>query len=184
MGITIHFQGRLRDRADVGRLVEEVADIARTLHWRRRTVDGDLKGIRFHPHPDCEPVALLFDSGGRLRNPLLAGTDESGVCFVKTQFAPVEVHIAIVKLFRHLKKRYFSEFTVTDEGDYWESGDRRVLEEKIAFLAEKIEEVGRRIAGVRTEPGDSAEDLVERIERCLSEMDDGPDRSPGRGPER
>lgn len=46
--------------------------------------------------------------------------------FVKTQFAPPEVHPRIVTLLRSIAPE-FERLQVEDEGKYWETGDRDVL---------------------------------------------------------
>ncbi len=47
---------------------------------------------------------------------------------VKTQFAGGSIHKLIVHLLKYLRKKYFSEFSVFDEGKYWETGDELLLE--------------------------------------------------------
>src|SRR5678816_1972288 len=125
MGVTIHFSGRLRSPVDAPRVVEELLDIAQTLDWPHVIIDDpEDVGISVRPHPECESFLLLFDARGAIRNPVL----ESGGYFCKTQFAPASVHVALVKLLRHLGKRWFVELTVVDEGGYWETGDLQELE--------------------------------------------------------
>jgi len=41
---------------------------------------------------------------------------------VKTQFAPVDIHLAVIELLK-LIEPCFSDLTVVDEGEYFESGD-------------------------------------------------------------
>lgn len=45
----------------------------------------------------------------------------------KTQFAWPDAHIAVVKLLRYLKEKYFSVFKLSDEGMYWETMDEKIL---------------------------------------------------------
>lgn len=47
---------------------------------------------------------------------------------MKTQFAPLEVHIAVVALLKRLAP-YFEYFDVEDEGDFFETEDISVLED-------------------------------------------------------
>lgn len=174
MGITIHFQGRLRRAGDAAKLVDEVADIARTLKWAYRLHDGDLTGITFVPHARAEEVSLLFDPDGFLRNPVCTHEDESRMCFVRTQLAPPEVHIALVKLFRHLQKRYFAEFVVIDEGDFWRTGDAARLLEKRGSIDRPPE---------ASPSGEPPDDMAEKIDECLSSFPDVEDdvAEPGLG---
>jgi hypothetical protein len=46
---------------------------------------------------------------------------ETPWCWVKTQFGPVEGHVALVELLSALKKEFFSDLEVRDEGDYWDT---------------------------------------------------------------
>ena len=57
-------------------------------------------------------------------------------------------HITIIKLLKYLQKRYIPDLQVIDEGDYWESGDREKLKEKMAFLDEKMDRVAEALSSV------------------------------------
>jgi hypothetical protein len=48
----------------------------------------------------------------------------------KTQRAGSDTHIAIIKLFKYLEKKYFMEMNVSDEGNYWETSDTKILQER------------------------------------------------------
>jgi hypothetical protein len=162
MGVTIHFSGRLRSRADAPRVVEELLDIAQTLDWPHVIIDdAEDVGISVRPHPECESFLLLFDAQGALRNPVL----ESDGYFCKTQFAPASVHVALVKLLRHLGKRWFAELTVVDEGGYWETGDLQELERHRRTVELALDHVERGLS----HPEESDNDIASRIERILQE---------------
>lgn len=51
------------------------------------------------------------------------------LCFTKTQFAGSEAHKIIIHLLRHISKKYLKNFSLTDEGHYWETNDEKLLEE-------------------------------------------------------
>jgi hypothetical protein len=107
----------------------------------------------------------------RARLDLLNGDITAGTASVpvKTQFAPAEVHAGIVKLLRHLKKKYFPDLEVSDEGGYWETGDLDALREKQALLNEKMDllasELGKVPAGERSRSPEELADLIEDILR-------------------
>jgi len=61
--------------------------------------------------------------------------------FVKTQFAPIEVRVAICELLRFVKDSYMPGLKVTDEGWYWETGDREKLARHLGFINEKMREL-------------------------------------------
>lgn len=197
MGITIHYKGTLKSVKDIAPLCEEVADIAKTMEWDYTILDEGLeqpntaelvhrengakiignlplKGISLSIHKDCEGLQLFFDKQGILRDPVQMafsqGHDEApSFLFVKTQFAPPDVHITIVKLLKYLFKKYFAEFEAFDEGDYWDSEDENILREKLDFLAKKIDQVAEILKNVGDEVGDadSPESLADKIEKLL-----------------
>ena len=63
--------------------------------------------------------------------------------FTKTQFAGIEIHIQIIEIFRHVSGKYFRYFKMIDEGQYWETGDRKILESQFNrynFLLDMMED--------------------------------------------
>jgi hypothetical protein len=127
-GVTIHYEGKLAHRDGTAELVETARRVARTNHWRfeishqphvtaSRMIDGKpimsngpVDGIVIYPAEWCEPLRLEVDGDGIMSS------------YVKTQFAGAEVHVQIVKLLRQLEP-LFSYLRVTDEGDYWCTGN-------------------------------------------------------------
>lgn len=107
-------------------------------------VDDHIRGLIIDVHPDCETVHLLFNRQGLLRNyaPQAPGYyTEQEYFFVKTQFAPIEVHVAICELLRFVKDNYMPGLEVTDEGWYWETGDRERLAMHLGFISDKMREL-------------------------------------------
>jgi hypothetical protein len=171
MGITIHFQGQLKNTHLIDSSKEELNDISEIKNWEWQDLDEDwskpstaklsenkdrlkiighlsLKGVQINIHPDSEPLSLYFDAEGNLTNPMSVILKNAGKIStknsynsVKTQFAPPDVHISIIKLLKYLKKRYIPNLRVIDEGEYWESEDKEKLIEKIAFLKDKMDMV-------------------------------------------
>jgi hypothetical protein len=105
-----------------------------------------LKGIMFHP-PKCESVIFTFLPSGwtsstlhlmvakeyqRIDNePLFKGFPKLVyMMHTKTQRGGADTHIAIIKLFKYLEKKYFTDMRVSDEGNYWETEDKQVLQER------------------------------------------------------
>ena len=196
MGVTIHYRGRLDDISLLESLRDELADIAETLGWPSATLDDDwseppdaslgsggvisghlgLRGITISPHPGSESLDLFFDREGTIRSPmtvlmLLDGTltPETACESIKTQFANADSHIWVIGLLKYLKKKYISDLEVNDEGHYWETGERDKLEQTIAFLNGKIEDVASALESEAL--GDlkelSAEDIAARIEKLF-----------------
>jgi hypothetical protein len=88
---------------------------------------------------------------------------------VKTQFASPEIHVWITGLLKYLKKRYISDLQVSDEGQYWETGDMRILKEKMDLINEKIEHISNELSsgGFGDVSGLSPEQIAARIEQLL-----------------
>jgi len=107
-------------------------------------VDDHIRGLSIAVHPDCEMVHLLFNRQGLLRRYEARAPGyytEQKYSFVKTQFAPIEVHIAICELLRFVKDNYMPGLKVTDEGWYWETGDREKLAMHLGFISDKMREL-------------------------------------------
>jgi len=149
------------------------------------SIEGNLglKGILLKPDVPAESLSFLFDREGNLRSLMgpifiLEGTlpPEDAWVFVKTQFAPPEVHVWMVGLLKYVKKHYISDLEVSDEGQYWETGDIRILRERMAFLDRKMDELTARLSSARL--GDvsrlSPDELAAKIEDLLLAND--PDR--------
>lgn len=198
MGLTIHFGGRLRNRESLPKLMDEVADICRSLDWDHHFFDDHveipehielpepfgqnpktihLEGIYFTP-PECETVWLSFTPTGRLSGlpywlAVDAFEDPNWVYTVpvKTQFAGIELHIALVHLLKYLEKKYLKDMEVTDEGYYWENLDRAALEEQFA----RYEQAFRILENTLTEKPLSKADeqyreFAERIREEIKKM--------------
>ena len=201
MGITIHYRGQLKSSDLIELFCNELKKIATLMEWPYTTLDNDfkiptdahlewndlgceivgnlaLKGISLIPNK-CSSLDFLFDQNGFLRNPIDMITQESfnnenpPFLFIKTQFAPVDTHIALIKIFRYLKRKYFQFFEVNDEGRYWETGDEKLLKEKIAFLAQKMDAVSQAFENsyLELEPGDSDLDILAKLDKILRDAD-------------
>jgi len=168
MGITLHFKGKLKSKEDIISLIDDLIDIAKIMDWEWDSLDEDwtkpttakleindlqaeiighlpLKGVNLKLHPHCESLTLYFDKEGNLNTPfsLILMNEgklnpEDSYISVKTQFAPPDIHISIVKLLEFLKNRYIPDLKVIDEGGYWVSRDKTLLIQKISFLNDKM----------------------------------------------
>ncbi|HEY4492698.1 MAG TPA: hypothetical protein VI958_11910 [Acidobacteriota bacterium] len=149
------------------------------------SIEGSLglKGIILNVDPKAEPLAILFDCNGVLTDMMQQLSwihdNEQGDRFTtcKTQFADIDAHIRIIELLDTLKKKYVSNLSVSDEGSYWESRDRRLLAEKRIALGHCLRFTEKVISSIEVsgdEAGD-AESIASRIEEALlkSEKEDG-----------
>ncbi|MEJ2053745.1 MAG: hypothetical protein P8X42_07475 [Calditrichaceae bacterium] len=151
MGISIHYRGKLKNLTDIDLLVDDFKDFAEIMGWEYRILNEDwsktntakikaseqiteikghlpLKGINLSLHPDCEALDLYFNPDGNLLSPISACLINEGEMdiedswvFVKTQYAPPDIHIAVVNLLDFLKNKYVPDLEVLDEGEYWET---------------------------------------------------------------
>ncbi|MCJ7552659.1 MAG: hypothetical protein MUO34_02135 [Ignavibacteriaceae bacterium] len=152
MGLTIHYNGKFSENAFLTEMIEEVKDIAEIYNWKytifemefpssdsdQNNQNGKLYGIMFFP-PESEPVSLSFLSNRRmcsLVNLKVWGnsSDEKAKEYLyllstKTQFAGISIHKMIIHILRHISKKYLKDFSLYDEGKYWETGDEQLLQQ-------------------------------------------------------
>lgn len=149
MGLGIHYSGRFNPDASLLKMAEEIADIVTVFEWPYHlykkhfpnnkfdnTYNNEIYGISFTP-TDSETISLCFLSNGRMsrgaRLMYFGITSENPneemlyTLSAKTQFAGIRIHIFIIKPLKYLSKKYFIDFTLSDEGKYWETGDEKLL---------------------------------------------------------
>ncbi len=183
MGLSIHYSGTIASEDLLNKLIDEVADISKTLEWKTYVFDGNnedgLKGISFAA-PGSEPVFLSFLPGGCACSPLNLMTREmyDGVQFdkelmftasTKTQYAGADAHIAIIKLLKYISGKYMKDFQLSDEGNYWETGNENILYDQFKKYNFYVDSVSDALTGLPGIPGESPENLTDRIEKILNE---------------
>lgn len=196
MGVSIHYRGRLDDNALLPLRCDEIEDIAASMGWPTTRLDDDwsipadatlqaggridghlgLKGIQITPQPDSESLDLFFDREGYLRCHMAMIMINEGVLqpetawiHMKTQFAGPDIHIWVIGLLKYLKKRYISNLEVQDESEYWDTGDRQKLEEKMSLINAKLQSLTDALSSGRLGDltGLSADEIASRIEQLL-----------------
>ncbi|MGZ8525039.1 MAG: hypothetical protein ACXWV1_11460 [Chitinophagaceae bacterium] len=114
----------------------------------------------------CSPVNVMnrdiYESNG-LEPELIYATS------TKTQFAGSDAHIAVIKLLRYLKEKYFSVFELDDEGKYWETMNEKVFLKQFAGYEFLLDAVANALTEMKTEQGDTALPLADRIEKLLKD---------------
>lgn len=158
MSISIQYRGSISDPARVANLADEVEDIARIMGWPYELWNEDwncpmdahfesirgagiqivghtaLQGICLHPHPQAEPLWLVFRPDGTLSSPFHLALD-AGERYppkkvwlsTETQWAGPEIHAALVRLLLHLRKRYVHDLELRDATGFPQSGDEARL---------------------------------------------------------
>jgi len=145
MGVTIHFEGQLKDQVAFQDLMELAKAFARSRGWEIEPIDlqettlarvrdekdwdyvGPVSGVALYPGPNCEPMRLEFDRDLYIQE------------YTKTQFAGLGIHLSIVELLREIEP-FFQRLSVEDEGEYWETGDAETLARHFSRCQEVIEE--------------------------------------------
>ena len=182
MGLSIHYDGKLKNGSDLKELLNEVAETCKTFDWYHEIFNDEFPrsnsekilrkhevyGMAFTP-PDCETVFLCFEPDGTMKNPLWKMLEDDSddelkeitTTSVKTQSAGIETHKQIINLFKYLEKKYFSEFSMYDESGFWDHGDLEKLREKMVITERTVKLIEERLNTKRLE-GEKLEDFVVR----------------------
>ncbi len=145
MGVTVHFEGQLRNADAYDAVVKAASDFAAARSWLVLHFENDLvklsrvrneqdwdyegptRGVELQPHPSSEPIRLEFDRDLYVQE------------YTKTQFAPQNVHEELISLL-DLLKPWFRELAVEDEGEYFETRDSALLEHHRSRCFELMDE--------------------------------------------
>ncbi|MDQ3111816.1 MAG: hypothetical protein M3R17_18160 [Bacteroidota bacterium] len=188
MGLSIHYNGQFRKGASLEGLIEELEDISKIYNWEyhvfekkfptvnfdKNKHDGKLYGICFTPL-GCETIAISFLSNGKMSGPAqlqlygnsnnIAESEYLYMLFTKTQYAGSEIHMLIIHLLKYLNTKYFTDFKLIDEGQYWETGDKKLLRETFKNYEELIEAFS---SSLKTMPMNSSETIEVYLERLMT----------------
>ena len=162
MGVTISYRGRLAEPTRIedfeDRLVDfalEIGGLARIWRsWADDDPDRMVRGIILDLAPGQESTSLLVSPEGWLIGLIDIEDAEDGRlkeppwCFTKTQFGPVEGHVAIVEMLAALKRRFLPDLEVSDDGGYWETRDLAALVRNRRTDTRQRSTVWRRGSGV------------------------------------
>jgi hypothetical protein len=136
MGITIHFEGKLKNNISVNEIIAISREFAKkefssykefeyeNNYFQRVKNEQDwdyyssANGIIIQPDENTDPLIFEFDENNYIQN------------YCKTQYADIDIHIKIIELLK-LIEPYFEELNVIDEGEYWDTGDKNLLRKLI-----------------------------------------------------
>jgi hypothetical protein len=193
MGLSFHYSGRIANPALLPELIDEVQDIARVNNWKYFVFDREypentvgkpdynqrIYGICFTP-PNCETVDICFLSNGQMSSAshlqFYGKTDkqkESEYLYmlsVKTQYAGIETHQFLIQFFRYLNVKYFADFTMSDEGEYWETNDETVLKVNFKRYTELIDGFASSIESYPIQAGEDIESYFLRLMKQLNDQ--------------
>ena len=184
MGVTVFYRGSLADIDRVEEFEDRVLDLALEIgghaHIWRSVHDDDprrvVRGLRLDLYPGQETTSLLISPEGWLIKLLEIEEAEKGQlaeppwCFVKTQFGPLEGHVALITLLSAIQREFFPNLEVRDEGGYWETRDLALLREKMASTQSAIDGLADSLRqyGLTAEAAEDPEILAARIARVAA----------------
>lgn len=146
MGVTIHFEGKAKSNEDIDSVISLARNYAisnnmpfqsvnlpntvlsRIINEKDAPYEGPVRGIKIEPHFNCEQLIFEFGNDLFMQN------------YCKTQFAPIEVHISIIKLLKTISL-HFSTLSVFDEGQYWETGSTDILQKEMDYCFDQMEKI-------------------------------------------
>jgi len=181
MGVAIHYRGSLGDLDRVEDFEDRALDLALELGgqariWRSTNDDDSrrtVRGVVLDLYPGQETTSLLISPEGWLIG--LCDIEAAGKgqlagppwCCVKTQFGPIEGHVALVEMLAALKREFLPDLEVRDEGDYWQTRDLAGLTAIMTHVQAAIEGLaeGLHRYGLSREAVEDREILLARIER-------------------
>lgn len=186
MGITIAYRGRLADLTRIEDFEDRLLDFALEVGglvqiWRSHADDKPqrvVRGVILNLAPGQEPACLLISPEGWLigmtdiEDAELGRLTEPPWCFTRTQFGPLEGHVALVEMLAALKREFMPDLEVSDEGGYYPTRDlaalarsRGLLKEAMAGLAE-----GHQRHGLSREAAEDPDIMLQRIERITAQV--------------
>jgi hypothetical protein len=185
MGITIAYRGRLADLTNIEDFEDRLLDFALEVGgmaqiWRSQADDSMrmVRGVILNLAPGQESTSLLVSPEGWLigltdiKDAELGRLKDPPWCFVKTQFGPVEGHVALVEMFSALKREFLPDLEVRDEGGYWETRDFAELTRRCSFLQKAIDGLAKGLQrhGLSREAAEDPEIVLRRIERVAAQV--------------
>jgi hypothetical protein len=186
MGICVHYRGRLEDLSRIEDFEDRVIDLALAIGgnvrlWRsaaNATPTRMVRGLIVDLAPGQETTSLLISPEGWLIHHMEIEDAEKGRliepswCWVKTQFGPLEGHVALVELLSALKAEFLPNLKVSDEGGYWERRDLSELRQKMQFLRGAMDRLANAIANdfLSPEAAEDPEILATRVERLAKKV--------------
>jgi hypothetical protein len=186
MGVTIHYRGRLADLTRIEDFEDRLLDLALEVGgqaqiWRSHA-DQDprrvVRGIILNLAPGQDSTSLLVSPEGWLIGLTDIEDAERGRlteppwCFTKTQFGPVEGHVALVEMLAELRREFVPDLEVSDEGGYWETRDLAELGRRLGVVQQAIDAMadGLQRHGLSREAAADPDILMKRIERIAAQV--------------
>lgn len=192
MGLSIHYSGSFNEKASLQAMIEEVKDIVEIYKWPYHIFEDEfpadsfgkaeytqnIYGICFTP-PECETIDLCFLSNRKMSSALnlkFYSTPEREeeaeylyMLSVKTQYAGIEIHKLVIHLLRYISSKYLQDFILHDEGEYWETGNEKLLQDAFKRYTFLIESFAFSLENYPKKSGESFESYFERLLKHMHE---------------
>jgi hypothetical protein len=171
MGLSIHYSGTIKNHDLIPKLVEEIVDVCAAIQWEATTISNEqLSGIVFSPR-GCEPLFFTFNKKGKLISPILLEykIKPPTIISVKTQYAGIDVHLAVIKFLRYLQEKYFLKFHLLDEGGYWETNDEKFLAKRFKDYERALGLVIEALENIPAGKNETSESVANRIAAHLQQ---------------
>ena len=81
----------------------------------------------------------------------------------KTQYTGIKTHMLIIHLLKYLTNKYFQEFHLSDEGNYWETGDEKLLEASFKRYNDLVNSVADALETYPVNNGETMEEYLSRL---------------------
>lgn len=190
MGLSIHYNGYLKEAKSLPDLILEVKEVAEIHGWKYKIFNTKFPDEQFNKEPaldkfygiyfipvKSEPILLVFLSNGRMVNPMGVKISNPSELeqkdswiynhSVKTQYAGVAVHQLIIKFFRYLNDKYFRDFEMMDESYYWETNDEEKMKERFREYNAVMDNFKLTL---ETFPLENDEDVTKYFERLMKHI--------------
>lgn len=89
------------------------------------------------------------------------------MCSTKTQFAGSKAHELIIGVLRYISKTYLDDFKLTDEAEFWETGNRQTLENNFSRNGMLIKSFSKNLQSAEQMPDEDLDSFIRRIARGL-----------------
>jgi len=89
------------------------------------------------------------------------------MCSTKTQFAGPDVHELIIGVLRYISKTYLADFKLTDEAEFWETGNKKLLVDNFTRNSMLINSFSNKLQSAEQMPDEDLDSFIRRILRGL-----------------
>ena len=137
-----------------------------------------VRGVILDLAPGLESTSLLLSPEGWLIGLTDIADAEQGRlpeppwCFTKTQFGPLEGHVALAEMFADLRDEFLPDLEVSDEGGYYPTRDLTELRRRHSLVGEAIDGVAAALRrhGLSREAAEDPDILVRHVERIAAQV--------------